>query len=145
MKDQTLFIVKPDAVSRGLTGRILARVEEEGFRLEGLRLLRLRTSEAEAFYEIHRERPFYRDLVEYMTSGPVVVAALSAEGAVSRLRHVVGETDPARARAGSIRAEFGVDIQRNSVHASDSPENASREVDFFFGRGPAAPASGGES
>lgn len=132
MVQQTLLIVKPDATSRNVVGQVLAAVEEAGFALRGLRWLRLETGQAEAFYAVHRERPFYRDLVEYMTSGPVVVARLEREDAVRRLREVVGATDPAKAEAGTIRARFGRNVQENAVHASDSPENAVGEIRFFF-------------
>jgi nucleoside-diphosphate kinase len=135
LTQETLLIVKPDATGRNLAGKIIARLEEEGFRLLGLRLIRLQTAQAESFYQVHRERPFYRDLVTYMCSGPVVVAALQREDAVAHLRKVVGATDPARADAGTLRAMFGRDVQNNAVHASDSPENAAKEVSFFFGEG----------
>jgi nucleoside-diphosphate kinase len=142
LKENTLLIVKPDATARSLAGRILAVVEEEGFMLRGLRLQSLTVPQAEAFYAVHRERPFYRDLVEYMTSGPVVVARLERDRAVAYLREVVGATDPAKARAGTIRAQFGKNVQENAVHASDSPENAAIEIGFFFDRGsPGQPAA----
>ena len=110
----------------------MARLEDEGFRLRGLRLLRLGTPRAEAFYAVHRERPFFRELVTYMCSGPVVVTALERENAVPYLREVVGATDPAKATPGTLRALHGRNVQENAVHASDSPENAAREVAFFF-------------
>ena len=132
MLEKTLMIVKPDATGRHLAGKILARVEEEGFRLTGLHMLRLTTPRAESFYGVHRERPFFRDLVSYMCSGPVVVAALERDNAVKELRRVVGATDPARADPGTLRALYGRDVQNNAVHASDSPENGAREVGFFF-------------
>lgn len=141
LKQKTLLIVKPDATGRNLAGKILAIVEGEGFELRGLRLQTLTTAQAEAFYVIHRERPFYRDLVLYMTSGPVVVAQLERENAVTHLRRVVGATDPAKAEGGTIRAQFGRNVQENAVHASDSPENGASEVGFFFGPGsPGQPA-----
>lgn len=132
MVSRTLLMVKPDATERNLTGEILRRLEGAGFRVRGLRALRLRTEEAESFYAVHRERPFYGDLVAYMTSGVVVPMVLEKEGAVPALRDFIGATNPAEAKAGSIRKDFGLDIQRNSVHASDSPENAAREIGFFF-------------
>jgi len=132
LREITLLIVKPDATGRHLAGKIIARVEEEGFALRGVRMLRLATPQAESFYEIHRERPFFRDLVSYMCSGPVVVVALERDDAVKELRRVVGATDPARAEAGTLRALYGQDVQSNAVHASDSPENGRREVGFFF-------------
>ena len=133
MPQQTLFIVKPDAVERNLIGRILARVEEAGFRMIAGRYARLTPEQAEIFYAEHRERPFFRDLVSYMTSGPVFLTALEGEGGPTRLREVVGATDPAQAAAGTVRQQFGLDKQRNSVHASDSPASAERETKFFFG------------
>jgi nucleoside-diphosphate kinase len=136
LQEKTLLIVKPDATGRHLTGRILARVEEEGFRLTGLAMLRLTTPRAESFYGVHRERPFFRDLVTYMCSGPVVVVGLERENAIKELRLVVGATDPAKADAGTLRALYGRDVQNNAVHASDSPENGVREVGFFFDASP---------
>lgn len=132
MATRTLLMVKPDATERNLTGEILRRLEGGGFRIRGLRALRLRREEAESFYAVHRERPFYRDLVDYMTSGTVVPVVLEKENAVPSLRDFIGATNPAEAREGSIRKDFGLDIQRNAVHASDSPENARREIGFFF-------------
>lgn len=130
--ERTLLIVKPDAVSRNAVGQILARLEAEGFQLRELRMERLTRERARAFYEVHRERPFYEDLVAFMTSGPVVPAVLEGAGAVAHLRRFIGETDSTRAAPGTIRADFGTDVQCNAVHASDSPENAVREIGFFF-------------
>jgi len=132
---RTLLIVKPDAVRRGLVGEILLRVERAGFAITGLRMVRLDTEEARKFYEVHREKPFIDSLVEYMTSAPSVVARLERENAVAELRKLVGATDPGRADRGTIRREFGLDVQMNSVHASDSEENAETEIEFFFGGG----------
>jgi nucleoside-diphosphate kinase len=129
---RTLLMVKPDAVERGLTGEILRRLEGEGFRVRALRMLRLKTDEAESFYAIHRERPFFGPLVAYMTSGPVVPVVLEKEDAVKALREFIGATNPAEARKGSIRSDLGIDVQRNAVHASDAPETAAREIAFFF-------------
>lgn len=131
----TLTILKPDSVAAGATGKILDRLIQEGFTIRGLRLVRLAESQARAFYEVHKERPFYGRLVEFMTSGPVVVAALERADAVSHLREVMGATDSQKAAPGTLRAEFGTDIERNAVHGSDSPENARREVGFFFAEG----------
>lgn len=131
--ERTLFIVKPDAVQRNLSGAILGHVESEGFRLTEARLAQLTREEAQTFYEEHREKPFFNDLVEYMTSGRVLLCCLEREDAVRRLRDVVGATDPAQAAAGTVRARFGESKQRNSVHASDSAASADREVRFFFG------------
>ncbi len=131
--NRTLFIVKPDAVERNLIGRILAHVEEAGFRMVAGRYTTLTREQAQTFYAEHRERPFYRDLVEYMTSGPVFLTALEGEGGPLRLREVVGATDPAQAAEGTVRKRFGLDKGRNSVHASDSVASAERETKYFFG------------
>jgi nucleoside-diphosphate kinase len=131
--NRTLFIVKPDAVERNLIGRILAHVEEAGFRMIGGRYTLLSREQAEIFYEEHKERPFFGDLVSYMVSGPVFLTALEGEGGPLRLREVVGATDPAQAAEGTVRKRFGLDKGRNSVHASDSETSAERETKFFFG------------
>jgi nucleoside-diphosphate kinase len=131
--ERTLFIVKPDAVERNLIGRILAHVEEAGFRPVAARLARLTRAQAEEFYAEHKERPFFGDLVAFMTSSPVMLLCLEREDAVKTLREVVGATDPAQAAAGTVRQRFGVDKQRNSVHASDSPASAARELALLFG------------
>lgn len=130
--ERTLLMIKPDAVSRNAVGQILARLEGEGFQLRELRMERLTRERAQAFYEVHRQRAFYDDLVAFMTSGPVVPAVLEAPDAVAHLRRFIGETDSTRAEPGTIRADFGTDVQCNAVHASDSPENAVREIGFFF-------------
>lgn len=130
--ERTLLIIKPDAVARKAVGQILARLEAEGFLLREVRMERLTSRRARAFYEVHRERPFYDELVVFMTSGPVVPAVLEGPGAVAHLRRFIGETDSTRAAPGTIRAEYGTDVQCNAVHASDSPENAVREIGFFF-------------
>lgn len=132
MTDRTLTIIKPDSVQKGNFGKIISRLEAEGFRIIGIKKLGLTTRQTEAFYAVHRERPFYGDLVRYMTSGPVYVAALERADAVSHLRSVMGATDPAKADAGTIRREFGESIERNAIHGSDSPENAKVEISFFF-------------
>jgi nucleoside-diphosphate kinase len=131
--ERTLFIVKPDAVRRSLTGRILAEVEGQGFRIVEARMARLTREECQTFYGEHQGKPFFQDLVEYMTSGPVMLACLEGEGGVARLREVVGATDPAEAAPGTVRKEFGQSKQQNSVHASDSRASAEREVKLFFG------------
>lgn len=131
---RTLAILKPDSVAAGHAGRILARLEEEGFRIVALRRMRLTRDQARAFYEVHRERPFYDSLVEFMTSGPVVPVALEREDAVTGLRAVMGATDPAEAADGTIRKELAESIERNAIHGSDSPENAALELGFFFSR-----------
>ncbi|MFW6201514.1 MAG: nucleoside-diphosphate kinase, partial [Gemmatimonadota bacterium] len=130
--DQTLAIIKPDAVGRDLTGRILARLEDDGFRIRGLRMLRLSEAQAREFYAVHRERPFYEALVRFMTSGPVVPVLLERDNAIARLREIIGATDPAEAADGTIRADYAESKERNAIHASDSPETAARETRFFF-------------
>ncbi len=132
MIERTLSIIKPDAVGAGRTGAILAHLEKEGFRLLAVKELRLSTGQAEAFYAVHRERPFYDALVRFMTEGPVVLAALEREEAVSHLRKTMGATDSRKAEPGTIRSLYGTDIERNAIHGSDSPENAAREIAFFF-------------
>jgi len=131
--ERTLFIIKPDAVRRNLIGRILAHVEAQEFRVVEARLARLTREEAQTFYAEHAGKPFFVDLVEYMTSGPVMLVCLEREGAVAELREVVGATDPAEAAAGTVRKLYGESKQLNSVHASDSPASSEREVKFFFG------------
>lgn len=128
----TLAIIKPDAVKNRLAGKILAHLEAAGFVIRAARLVRLTTPRAEAFYEVHRERPFYRSLVTFMTSGPALALALERDDAVTRLREVIGATDPAEAKAGTVRKLYAESKERNAIHASDSPENATREVAFFF-------------
>ena len=130
--ERTLTILKPDAVAAGHAGDILAHLEKEGFRLVGVKKLRLSTDQARAFYEVHRERPFYGALVQFMTEGPVIVAALERSAAVTHLRKTMGATDSRKADAGTVRQRFGTDIERNAIHGSDSDENAAREIAFFF-------------
>jgi nucleoside-diphosphate kinase len=130
--ERTLSIIKPDATRRNLTGRINARLEESGLRIVAQKRLQMTTAQAEAFYGVHHARPFFPDLVTFMTSGPVVVQVLEGENAVARNRDVMGATDPAKAVPGTIRNEFAESIEANSVHGSDSPENAATEIAFFF-------------
>lgn len=132
MIQQTLTILKPDTVARGTCGPIIARLERERFRVLSVRSLCLRREQAEAFYAVHRERPFFHDLVRFMTEGPIWALALERENAVEHLRRIMGATDPAKAEEGTIRAEFGSSIERNAIHGSDSPENARQETAFFF-------------
>ncbi len=132
MSQRTFTIVKPDSVEKGNFGKIIAHLENEGFKILGLKRLHLSKTQAEAFYAVHRERPFYADLVKYMTSGPVYVAALERDDAMARLRAVMGATDPAKAEDGTIRKLYGESIERNAIHGSDSPENAEIEIAFFF-------------
>lgn len=128
----TLGIIKPDAVAGGKTGAILAHLQKAGFVPRAIRLMRLTRPEAGVFYEVHRGRPFYAELVEFMTSGPCLPLALEREDAVAHLRTVIGATDPAEAAPGTVRKLFAESKGRNAIHASDSPENARREVAFFF-------------
>lgn len=132
MSNRTFTIVKPDSVRKGNFGKIISRIEAEGFKILGLKKVSLSQRQAEGFYAVHAERPFYKDLVKYMTSGPVYVAALERDGAVAHLRKVMGATDPAKADAGTIRKEFGESIEQNAIHGSDSDENAAIEIGFFF-------------
>jgi len=131
----TLGIVKPDAVATGKTGKIVAHLEQAGFTLRAARLVRLTTEQAGAFYAVHRERPFFADLVAFMTSGPCLPMALEREDAVATLRNVIGATDPAEAAPGTIRKLYAESKGRNAIHASDSDDNARREVTFFFTEG----------
>jgi nucleoside-diphosphate kinase len=130
--ERTLSIIKPDATRRNLTGRINACLEEAGLRIVAQKRMRLTRDQAETFYAVHRERGFFGGLVEFMTSGPVVVQVLQGEDAVARNRGVMGATDPKKADAGTIRAQFAEDIEANSVHGSDSAENAAIEIAYFF-------------
>jgi len=131
----TLAIIKPDAVRAGKAGKILAHLEAAGFVVRAARLVKLTTAQAEAFYEVHRERPFYRSLVTFMSSGPALALALEREDAVAHLRDVIGATDPAEAKPGTVRKLYAESKERNAIHASDSPENAAREIAFFFSEG----------
>jgi nucleoside-diphosphate kinase len=131
--ERTLSIIKPDATKRNLTGAINAVIEEAGLRIVAQKRIWLSEGQAEGFYAVHRERPFFRDLVNFMISGPVVVQVLEADNAVSKYRDVMGATNPANAAEGTIRKRFAESIEANSVHGSDSLENAEREIEFFFG------------
>jgi nucleoside-diphosphate kinase len=130
--ERTLSIIKPDATRRNLTGAINAKFEAEGLRIIAQKRIQLTDAQAGAFYAVHSERPFYKDLVSSMTSGPVVVQILEAEGAIALHRRVMGATDPKKADPGTIRAEFAESIEANSVHGSDAPETAATEIPFFF-------------
>mgnify|MGYP003514009794 CR=1 FL=1 len=130
--ERTLSIVKPDGVTRNLIGEVVRRLERAGLKVVGSRMLRLSKSEAEGFYAVHRERPFFNDLVRYMTSGPVVVQVLEGENAIRKNREVMGATNPADAADGTIRKAFARSIGENSVHGSDAPETAAVEIAFFF-------------
>lgn len=131
--ERTLAIVKPDAMERGLLGEILKRIHEAKFRIVAIKSLRLTKPEAEGFYAVHRGKPFFEPLTEFMSSGKVVVMVLEAENAIARWRELMGATDPAKAAAGSIRREFGSNIQNNCTHGSDAPETAAFEIGYFFG------------
>jgi nucleoside-diphosphate kinase len=130
--ERTLSIIKPDATRRNLTGAINARFEQAGLRIVAQKRLRLSRAQAEAFYAVHRDRPFFSSLVEFMTSGPVVAQVLEGENAVVRNREIMGATDPSKAAADTIRKDFAESIEANSVHGSDSPDNAAIEIAFFF-------------
>ena len=130
----TLAIVKPDAFTAGKAGNVLAHLEGAGFKLRAAKVLRLSREQAQAFYEVHAQRPFYSSLVEFMTSGPCMPLALEREDAVPYLRQVMGATDPAKADEGTIRKLFATSIEKNAIHGSDSPENAEKELAFFFSR-----------
>ena len=130
--ERTLSIVKPDGVQRNLIGEVYRRFEQGGLRIVAAKMLHLTRKQAEGFYDVHRHRPFYEELVAYMTSGPVMVQVLEAEGAIDRNREIMGATNPADAAPGTIRADFASSIQENVVHGSDGPETAVREIGFFF-------------
>ena len=131
--ERTLGIVKPDAVGKNLIGKVVAHLEEAGFKVRKMRMQELSVEDARRFYEVHRERPFYDSLVAFMTSGPCVAMVLEREDAVAKLREVIGATDPAKAEEGTIRKLYAETVERNAIHASDSPQNAAREIAFFFG------------
>jgi nucleoside-diphosphate kinase len=129
---RTLAIVKPDAVEKGATGEILKRIEENGLRIIGLKRVQLTDQQAQGFYAVHKERPFFGDLVAFMTSGPVVIAALEGDGAIKKWRDLMGPTNSSDAPAGTIRGDFGTDVERNASHGSDAPETARVEIAYFF-------------
>jgi nucleoside-diphosphate kinase len=131
-KERTLAIVKPDAVSRGLLGEILSRIHQAGLEIVAIESLRLTKTEAEAFYAVHRSKPFFDELATFMSSGKVVVMTLEAENAISRWRELMGATDPAKGAPGTLRRQFGTSIQNNCTHGSDAPETAAFEIAFFF-------------
>ena len=133
--ERSLVLIKPDAMQRGLAGTILSRLEGEGLKMVALKMLHVDRALAERHYSIHRDKPFYEDLVNYITSTPIVASVFQGEGAVELIRKLMGATDPAKAEAGTIRSDFGLDIQRNSTHASDSVENAETEIKLFFSQG----------
>jgi nucleoside-diphosphate kinase len=132
LKERTLSIIKPDAVSKGQAGRVLARLEAEGFTVVAMKLVHLDKAEAEGFYAVHRERPFFASLTDFMSSGPSVVLVLERENAIAALRDLMGATDPAKAAAGTLRKELGSSVERNVIHGSDSPQSAAFEIPYFF-------------
>ena len=130
--ERTLAIIKPDAVAARHAGRIVQRIEESGFQIRAMRMLHLSTHDSEGFYAVHRERPFFGSLTQFMASGPVIVMALEADDAIKRWRMLMGATDPAKADAGTLRKEFGRSIENNATHGSDAPDTAAFEVGYFF-------------
>jgi nucleoside-diphosphate kinase len=130
--ERTLSIIKPDAVGKNVIGKILSRFENAGLKIVACRMARLSPSEAEGFYAVHKARPFFRDLVDFMVSGPVVIQVLEGEGAIQKNRDLMGATDPKKADAGTIRADFADSIDANAVHGSDAPETAATEIAYFF-------------
>ena len=137
--EQTLSIIKPDGVEKNLIGEIYGRFEKAGLEIVAARMMHLSRSDAEGFYAIHKERPFFNDLVQYMTSGPVVVQVLEGDNAISKNREIMGATNPADAAPGTIRADFAASIEENVVHGSDATETAATEIAFFFGDGGVCP------
>ncbi|MEF8823211.1 MAG: nucleoside-diphosphate kinase [Desulfohalobiaceae bacterium] len=132
MAQQTLAIIKPDAIERDLMGEILKRIEATNLRVRALKMVHMDKEQAKGFYAVHSDKPFFDSLTDYMSSGPAAVAVLEAENAVNAYRNLMGATKPEEAEAGTIRKEFALDIEKNSVHGSDSPENAEREINYFF-------------
>jgi len=130
--ERTFSAIKPDAVRAGYVGRILARIEEDGFKIVALRMRTLTRKEAEIFYDVHRERPFFGSLCDFMSSGPCVTLVLEADNAILKLRTLMGATDPAKAKEGTIRKEFGASVENNAVHGSDGPDTAKAEISYFF-------------
>ena len=130
--DYTFSIIKPNAVRTGKTGPILAMINENGFEIAAMRMVRLTAPQAESFYQVHKGKPFFESLIDFMTSGPVVVMILKHENAVEEFRKLIGATDPSKAEPGTIRKTFAVSVQMNAVHGSDSKDNATREANFFF-------------
>ena len=137
--ERTFSIIKPDAVAKNVIGEIVSRFEKNGLRIIAMRMLHLTREQAEGFYAVHRERPFFKDLVTFMTSGPVVVQVLEGENAISKNRELMGATNPEEAAPGTIRADFARTVDENAVHGSDAPETAAQEIEFFFGEGGLCP------
>ena len=130
--EKTLAILKPDAVQKKYAGKIIDRIYDKGFTIKELIMLQLNEEKAKKFYEVHKERPFFNDLIQYMVSGPIIAAVLEKENAIKDWRELMGATDPAKAQNGTIRKDYGVNMDANAVHGSDSPQTASREINFFF-------------
>jgi nucleoside-diphosphate kinase len=130
--ERTFAIIKPDAVKKGVAGQILARIEAAGFKVRGMRMIQMSKAEAEGFYAVHRARPFFAGLTDFMSSGPCVVLCLEAEGAIRKWRDLMGATDPAKADPGTLRRDFGASIDNNATHGSDAPETAAFELSYFF-------------
>jgi nucleoside-diphosphate kinase len=137
--ERTLSIIKPDAVAKNIIGEIYSRFEKNGLRIVAARMMQLSKAQAEGFYAVHRERPFYNDLVEFMTSGPVIVQVLEGENAINKNRELMGATNPRDAAPGTIRADFATTVDENAVHGSDGPDTAKQEIAFFFGDGGLCP------
>jgi len=132
MTERTLAIIKPDAVERHLAGKIVQRIEDSGFQIRAMRLVRMSKRDAEGFYAVHRDRPFFKSLTEFMSSGPAIVMALEAPDAIKKWRTLMGATDPAKADPGTLRKEFAQSIERNATHGSDAPDTAAYEIGYFF-------------
>lgn len=130
--ERTLAIIKPDAVSRNLIGKIVSMIEEAGIKIVAMKMLKLTKEQAKGFYYVHKDKPFFDSLTDFMSSGPIVVMVLEGENVISRWRELMGATDPAKASEGTIRKMFGIDVEKNSVHGSDSPESAKYEISYFF-------------
>ena len=137
--ERTLSIVKPDGVARNLIGEVYRRFEAAGLKVVAARMMRLSQAEAEAFYAVHKERPFYQDLIKFMSSGPVLVSVLEGEGAIAKNRELMGPTDSKKAPKGTIRGDFGTDVEQNAVHGSDAPDTAAWEISFFFSQADICP------
>lgn len=132
--EKSLVLIKPDAVGRNLSGAIISRFESQGLKIVALKMLQMDKALAERHYDVHKDKPFFAGLVKYITSGPIVAVAFEGESAVERIRKIMGATDPAKAEEGTIRKDFGLDVERNSTHGSDSVENAEKEIRLFFSR-----------
>jgi len=132
MLQQTLAIIKPDAVSKNLIGKIIERIEAEGIKIVAMKMIKMTKEQAKGFYYVHKEKPFYKSLTDFMSSGPCVVMVLEGENVIERYRKLMGATDPSKAEPGTIRKEFATDVEKNAVHGSDSPESAEFEIKYFF-------------